>query len=87
MLLEGKSNDVMSKIHILLSDKRVNPFTYKRIQCRVLSGEEEGAFGWLSVNYLSNFFQVDGTYLQLKEISSDTHQLHYIPLHHFTIYL
>lgn len=60
LLLETDADAVMKKIHVLLSDKSVNPFRYKRIQSRVLSGEEEGVFGWLAVNYLNNFFQVEG---------------------------
>ena len=60
--MEAKADAVMGKIHTLLSDKAVNPFKFRRIQSRVLSGEEEGAFAWLAVNYLNNVFPVDGTY-------------------------
>ncbi|KAI0210781.1 Ectonucleoside triphosphate diphosphohydrolase 1 [Lamellibrachia satsuma] len=60
LLLEAEADAVMAKIHLLLSDKSLNPFKFRRIQSRVLSGEEEGVFGWLAVNYLNNLFQIEG---------------------------
>ena len=63
MLLERDADAVMRRIHQILANKRNNRFTYKRLQSRVLSGEEEGVFGWLAVNYLNNFFPVDGACL------------------------
>ncbi|KAK2192793.1 hypothetical protein NP493_22g01024 [Ridgeia piscesae] len=60
MLLETDADAVMKRIHKILTNKSKNRFKYRRIQSRVLSGEEEGAFGWLSVNYLNNLFPIDG---------------------------
>ncbi|KAK2192791.1 hypothetical protein NP493_22g01015 [Ridgeia piscesae] len=60
LLLETDADAVMKRIHKILTNKSKNPFKYRRIQSRVLSGEEEGAFGWLSVNYLNNLFPIDG---------------------------
>lgn len=60
LLLEAEADAVMAKIHLLLSDKSLNPFKFRRIQSRVLSGEEEGVFGWLAVNYLNNLFKIEG---------------------------
>ncbi|KAI0210783.1 Ectonucleoside triphosphate diphosphohydrolase 4 [Lamellibrachia satsuma] len=72
LLMEAKADAVMGKIHTLLSDKAVNPFKFRRIQSRVLSGEEEGAFAWMAVNYLNNVFPVDGGPL-FEESASSSH--------------
>uniref|UniRef100_A0A0G4F394 Peptidase A1 domain-containing protein n=1 Tax=Chromera velia CCMP2878 TaxID=1169474 RepID=A0A0G4F394_9ALVE len=42
---------VMEGIRLLFQDKSVNPFYNTNDMVRVISGEEEGAYGWLSVNY------------------------------------
>lgn len=40
----------MITVRSLLSDKSLNPFKFENGNCRILSGEEEGVFGWISVN-------------------------------------
>ena len=41
-------------------NKNVVPFGFEDRWARTLSGEEEGAFAWISLNYLNGFFTTDG---------------------------
>ena len=61
LLLEDHANDVMDKIDEILKDTSLNPFMYHTQNTRILSGEEEGAFAWITVNYLKGFFQPGNT--------------------------
>ena len=56
MLLEEKANAVMDQINDVLLQDDVNPFQYSPLNTRILSGEEEGVFAWISLNYLNGFF-------------------------------
>lgn len=61
MLLEDKANNATRYIDSLLSDPTINPYRYKSPEnTRILSGEEEGIFAWIAVNYLSNVFTTNG---------------------------
>ena len=56
LLLESKANEVMEEVDEILSDRSINPFKYQPLNTRIISGEEEGAFAWITVNYLDGFF-------------------------------
>lgn len=56
LLAEPNANAVMNKINELLLDGSFNPFRYASRNTRILSGEEEGSFAWIAVNYLQGFF-------------------------------
>lgn len=56
LLLEHDANRMIRQIDALMSDARVNPFRYKSLNTRILSGEEEGAFAWIALNYIRNYF-------------------------------
>ena len=50
-------DEVMTYIDGLMMDADINPFSYDPIAgSRVLSGEEEAVFDWISVNYLLGNF-------------------------------
>ena len=77
LLLEPKADAIMDYINDILLDKTRNPFRYDPLNCRILSGEEEGAFAWMSVNYLRGYFSNTGiisgdTSLTQVPISGDT---------------
>ncbi len=44
---------IMTDVRNFLSNPQNSPFFFKPTQARVISGEEEGVFGWLAVNYLN----------------------------------
>lgn len=60
LLESDKAEAVLSKVNSLLSDPRFSPFRYHTRNTRILSGEEEGAFAWLAVNYLMHYFDDPG---------------------------
>ena len=55
LLPEDTANQMMEKVNTILSDLAINPFIYKPSNTRILSGEEEGAFAWISLNKITGF--------------------------------
>eukprot|EP00808_Paulinella_micropora_P024357 g60069.t1 len=45
---------IMDTIRDTLADPSKSPFKFQRSYARVISGEEEGVYGWLAVNYVFN---------------------------------
>jgi len=61
-LLEEKMHELVLFINSLMRDSTINPFSYlSSSNARILSGEEEGAFQWISVNYLLGSFAGEST--------------------------
>ncbi|OWF41180.1 ectonucleoside triphosphate diphosphohydrolase 8-like isoform X2 [Mizuhopecten yessoensis] len=56
VLPESDAIALMTSARQYLGNASVNPFTYSPHTVRILSGEEEGAYGWIAANYLRNFF-------------------------------
>ena len=56
LLMEDKANTVMDRINSILLKPEINPFSYEPLNTRILSGEEEGVFAWITVNYLNDYF-------------------------------
>ena len=58
MRLEAKDDafDVMTEVRRLLSNTTFNPFLYSHNQVQIISGEEEGVFAWVALNYIVGFF-------------------------------
>ena len=56
VLMEDDAAEVMDAIDHVMSDRSINPFKYDPLNARILSGEEEGVFAWVTVNYLRGFF-------------------------------
>eukprot|EP00604_Paraphysomonas_vestita_P003350 CAMPEP_0174818934 /NCGR_PEP_ID=MMETSP1107-20130205/1885_1 /TAXON_ID=36770 /ORGANISM="Paraphysomonas vestita, Strain GFlagA" /LENGTH=499 /DNA_ID=CAMNT_0016031555 /DNA_START=164 /DNA_END=1659 /DNA_ORIENTATION=+ len=52
MLEESRSNEILDSVRKFLSDESKSPFYFENDMARIISGQEEGAFGWISVNYL-----------------------------------
>jgi len=56
-MLEPRLDEVMTYIDSVMLDTNINPFRYDlTFGARVLSGEEEAVFDWISVNYLLGNF-------------------------------
>lgn len=56
LLLEEKANNVSQQVSAILKNDDVNPFHVTPLNMRILSGEEEGAFAWIALNYLRGYF-------------------------------
>jgi len=57
LLWEDDANMVIEHLNNLLNNKTFNPFVVEsEHSTRILSGEEEGVFAWLSTNYHSGAF-------------------------------
>ncbi|XP_035658879.1 ectonucleoside triphosphate diphosphohydrolase 8-like, partial [Branchiostoma floridae] len=56
-LLEPNDVDaIFDQINQLFEDSSQNPFKFERGWAKVISGEEEGVFGWITVNFLRGVF-------------------------------
>lgn len=60
LLPHSKANALTSKIREVANKKDVIPFEFKDQWARTLSGEEEGAFAWISLNYQRRVFRDAG---------------------------
>jgi len=60
LLPAKEADDLTQKIREVAKNKNVVPFGFEDRWARTLSGEEEGAFAWISLNYLNGFFTTDG---------------------------
>ena len=60
LLLESRADDIITDVREILHDTAVNPFRTSERTTRILSGEEEGAFQWITVNYLHGYFDRPG---------------------------
>jgi len=57
LLLEDRMNVVMRHVDSMMSNSSFQPFLYTSpFNARILSGEEEGVFAWIAVNYLLGVF-------------------------------
>ena len=56
LMLAGDADRIMSRVDSLLQNASINPFKYQSSNARIISGEEEGAFAWIALNYLRDVF-------------------------------
>lgn len=52
MLEESQSAAVLQSVRAFLGDKASSPFIFKQTWAGIISGNEEGGFGWIAFNYL-----------------------------------
>ena len=60
LLLESRADYIIREVRDILHDTVINPFRTTDRTTRILSGEEEGAFQWITVNYLRGYFDRPG---------------------------
>ena len=59
VLPEDDARSLMNAIRNVLQNKTLNPFVFNPSNVRILSGEEEGVFAWITINYLKDYFGSD----------------------------
>lgn len=52
MIPPAKSNAILESVRKFLSNPSESPFYFQPFHAKIISGQEEGAMGWLAVNYL-----------------------------------
>lgn len=52
MLEQSQSEAVLASVKAFLSNKANSPFLFRHSWARIISGNEEGGFGWIAYNYL-----------------------------------
>ena len=53
---EEKAKGIMDTVEDVLSNKTMHNFKYSERSVRILSGEEEGVFAWITANYRNGTF-------------------------------
>ncbi|KAL4230278.1 Golgi apyrase [Mactra antiquata] len=82
LLDEDTTGAIMTSVNQVLSDVDINPFMFEEGNARILSGEEEALFAWLTVNYFNNYFASTSSLddsLGLVEIGGGSAQIAFIP--------
>ncbi|ESO01483.1 hypothetical protein HELRODRAFT_174430 [Helobdella robusta] len=82
-LLVKNADAAIDQIRSVLSMKSFNPFKYKPENIKILSGEQEGVFAWVSVNYHKKVFARRGVRANktfgLLEMGGASTQIAFIP--------
>lgn len=80
LLPEDTANQMMAEVNSTLGDPSKNPFIYKPSNTRILSGEEEGAFAWISLNDITGFLtEGKGQSSGVLEMGGASAQIAFIP--------
>ena len=53
---EEKATAMMKEVNDIFSKKHISPFKSTPSSARIISGEEEGVFAWIGINYNTGFF-------------------------------
>jgi Golgi nucleoside diphosphatase len=52
LIPEAESTAVLESVREFLGNKKNSPFLFRQSWARIISGNEEGGFGWIAFNYL-----------------------------------
>ena len=52
MLSKTESTSILESVRGFLGDTTKSPFLFRPLHARIISGNEEGGFGWIAFNYL-----------------------------------
>ncbi|XP_031573083.1 ectonucleoside triphosphate diphosphohydrolase 1-like [Actinia tenebrosa] len=56
LLEDDEKNAVINEVNKLLSDKTFSPFHFEKEFVKIISGQEEALYGWITVNFLKGIF-------------------------------
>ncbi|XP_062573452.1 uncharacterized protein LOC134235337 isoform X2 [Saccostrea cucullata] len=79
---EEKAMNLMNSVRRVLSDKRNHKFIYSERSVRILSGEEEGVFAWITANYHNGFLssnQSQSKAVGVLEMGGGSTQITFLP--------
>ncbi|XP_062579469.1 ectonucleoside triphosphate diphosphohydrolase 5-like [Saccostrea cucullata] len=79
---EEKAMNLMNSVRHVLSDKRNHKFIYSERSVRILSGEEEGVFAWITANYHNGFLssnQSQSKAVGVLEMGGGSTQITFLP--------
>ncbi|XP_076097849.1 ectonucleoside triphosphate diphosphohydrolase 1-like isoform X3 [Mytilus galloprovincialis] len=82
VLPEDDARSLMNAIRNVLQNKTLNPFVFNPSNVRILSGEEEGVFAWITINYLKDYFGSDRPQSQavgVLEMGGGSTQIVFLP--------
>ncbi|XP_061166201.1 uncharacterized protein LOC133175090 [Saccostrea echinata] len=81
-LKEEKAKNLMNTVRRVLSDRRINEFIYSERSVRILSGEEEGVFAWITANSHNGFFSANKSLTKgfgVLEMGGGSTQITFLP--------
>ncbi|CAG2221695.1 ectonucleoside triphosphate diphosphohydrolase 1-like [Mytilus edulis] len=79
---EDSTDNILKEVILFMSNGSMNPFKYLDGYARILSGEEEALFAWISINYLYNMFDISKTHkdtIGMVEVGGGSMQIAFIP--------
>lgn len=79
ILSRKKRDGLIQYTRDIFNNKTVNPFYFEDSYCRIISGEEEGVYGWISVNQIMGTFGTNKTYGALDLGGASTQITFYNP--------
>ncbi|XP_031573081.1 ectonucleoside triphosphate diphosphohydrolase 1-like [Actinia tenebrosa] len=56
LLEDDEKNAVINEVNQLLSDESFSPFHFEKDFVKIISGQEEALYGWITVNFLKGIF-------------------------------
>lgn len=56
IIFSQKVKAILDKVDALLTDKAINTFSYKKGDSKVISGQDEAVYDWVTVNFLKGAF-------------------------------
>nr|XP_033797782.1 ectonucleoside triphosphate diphosphohydrolase 1 isoform X2 [Geotrypetes seraphini] len=70
-LLSLDNNKIADKVLLSVEKSlRLYPFDFQG--CRIITGQEEGAYGWISINYMLGNFKQSSSWMPFQQTSTET---------------
>ncbi len=93
MVSEAQRSAILNSVAGFLSDRTNSPFLFRKSWAKVISGNEEGGFGWIAYNYLKKIIgpkkagkegpyavvEMGGASLQVSQVAQTAAEVREIP--------